>query len=623
MEPETLQRLKEIDEKLKIQKPIDDERRSEFEEFLEAFPGSHEHWIQYIKEEQKAGNLETVERLFYRCLPIVPSVSLFQFYLNFISQKEGVTPEIIKAAYDYALDKVGLDIKAYPLYADYLDFLDSCGTKLVNATLEYPRDVFHRALLVPLENGQHLHNRYHQFESERAPNVCNSFFKEWDQHFKVTKEAYTKKAPRHQHLTCDFFATGSAAFEQLFYWRFFILFETKNESHSNNDSLIQFVIYAYKKALVPLRYEWIIWHELAQYYLSIGNDDMAISTYAEAIQVLPRNLMLSFAYADLLESRKRAKEALPVYRAIIQNAKTQDDATLAEIELLKFIQRTEGPDAMRREFVIALESNKFTYHLLVSAAEMENAVNLNSEAAKRILKYGIELYGKDPDFIQELVNQYIKLNHIEGLISIYSKVTTLANHRKLLLCNKLLEYFRLAYDKCIGLISHICTLMYSIKGLETELRNAQDTSRQKEILQEFKNCSIELSRNQESILLINKYVETLNEANDEPTDPDETQLPIEIDSDFKSRLEMIVQYIDNDIMNVESFESIKNKANFQFTRLDQLLPPIQMNIQPIDRLSHKIPSIIKQIEDDILTLDRNETRHKLKLNSFFLPDDFR
>ena len=58
MDPEQYKRLKEIDNRLKQVATLDEARIQDYEDFLEAFPGSHEHWIKYINEELNSGDTD-------------------------------------------------------------------------------------------------------------------------------------------------------------------------------------------------------------------------------------------------------------------------------------------------------------------------------------------------------------------------------------------------------------------------------------------------------------------------------------------------------------------------------------------------------------------------------------
>jgi cleavage stimulation factor subunit 3 len=160
---------------------------------------------------------------------------------------------------------------------------------------------------------------------------------------------------------------------------------------------------------MTLRFCALIWHEYAQFILQIGDDNEAIAIYAQAIDILPKNLMLHFTYAELLESRKRAGEAHQVYRGLIQRSDQESNRSLATIQFLKFLQRTEGPAAMRKEFVIALEEDRCTFHLFLAIASVENLVNMNREAAFAIIDLGMERYADEALFIEGALMQVMKM----------------------------------------------------------------------------------------------------------------------------------------------------------------------------------------------------------------------
>ena len=55
---------------------------------------------------------------------------------------------------------------------------------------------------------------------------------------------------------------------------------------------------------------------------------------------------------------------------------------------------------MRKEFVSAVESGKCSYHLFLAVASIENTVNVNRDAALRILKFGFDNHFKDIKFFK-------------------------------------------------------------------------------------------------------------------------------------------------------------------------------------------------------------------------------
>jgi cleavage stimulation factor subunit 3 len=160
---------------------------------------------------------------------------------------------------------------------------------------------------------------------------------------------------------------------------------------------------------MTLRFCALIWHEYAQFILQNGDDNEAIAIYAQAISILPQNLMLHFTYAELLESRKRAGDALHVYRGLIQRSDNPANRSLATIQFLKFLQRTEGPSAMRKAFVTAVEEDRCTFHLFLAIASIENLVNMNRDAAFAILDLGMERYAGEALYIEGALTQAMKM----------------------------------------------------------------------------------------------------------------------------------------------------------------------------------------------------------------------
>jgi tetratricopeptide (TPR) repeat protein len=201
------------------------------------------------------------------------------------------------------------------------------------------------------------------------------------------------------------------------------------------------VVFAYKCALTTLRFCSLIWHEYAQFLIEIGDSTEALAVYSKAIEILPLNLMLHFTYAELLESRKHSAEALPVYRALIERLEYPPDKTLSTIQFLKFIQRTEGPAAMRREFICALQTGQCTYQLVLAVASIENLVNVNRDASLRILMLGIDKYGRSSEFLEAVILGLIRMNADDEVKSVISHAREVLDERKLVdLYHKLHEH---------------------------------------------------------------------------------------------------------------------------------------------------------------------------------------
>lgn len=77
-------------------------------------------------QEIRARNYERVEKLFQRCLIRVLSIELWKTYLLYVKETKASLPtykEKMAQAYDFALDKMGLDIQSFSLWNDYIKFL--------------------------------------------------------------------------------------------------------------------------------------------------------------------------------------------------------------------------------------------------------------------------------------------------------------------------------------------------------------------------------------------------------------------------------------------------------------------------------------------------------------------
>ena len=143
--------------------------------------------------------------------------------------------------------------------------------------------------------------------------------------------------------------------------------------------------------------------------------------------------MLNFTYAELLESRKRSSEARELYQQLIeQSRENPSDFTLAAILYLQFLQRTEGPISMRKEFMKLMQAESCTYHLYFAMAKIENNVNVNRDAAIKIITLAAQKYGDDNSFQEKVIKRLIDMNAEEEVLTILeNNQTKLSKESKL------------------------------------------------------------------------------------------------------------------------------------------------------------------------------------------------
>ncbi|XP_031756596.1 cleavage stimulation factor subunit 3 [Xenopus tropicalis] len=103
--------------------PIDKARKT-YERLVAQFPSSGRFWKLYIEAEVKAKNYDKVEKLFQRCLMKVLHIDLWKCYVSYVRETKRKLPsykEKMAQAYDFALDKIGMEIMSYPIWVDYIN----------------------------------------------------------------------------------------------------------------------------------------------------------------------------------------------------------------------------------------------------------------------------------------------------------------------------------------------------------------------------------------------------------------------------------------------------------------------------------------------------------------------
>jgi cleavage stimulation factor subunit 3 len=74
-----------------------------------------------------------VEKIFSRCIRLVPYVDLWRAYANYVRKVKEKAPnarEVILTMYDFVVRNVGLDIGSTEIWMDYLKFLRTAEVRL-------------------------------------------------------------------------------------------------------------------------------------------------------------------------------------------------------------------------------------------------------------------------------------------------------------------------------------------------------------------------------------------------------------------------------------------------------------------------------------------------------------
>ncbi|KAI6242732.1 hypothetical protein M3Y99_00179500 [Aphelenchoides fujianensis] len=346
-----------------------------YEKLVAQFPNAGVYWKAYIEHELRTKNFENVEKLFAQCLTNVLNIDLWKYYLFYLKETKGHLPtfrEKMAQAYDYALDKVGLDMSAQTIYADYISFPE---IRSINQQLAEK--------LISDKNKDH--------QTAKRNNTLGASTGIWS------------PCPR---------AGTQTELKQVELWRKYIHWEKSNPLNVDEYSqLAKRVVYAYDQALLCLGYLPDIWYEAAHFQqqaaklLTEKGDvkqsavvyDEVIALYEKAIGGLMRDSqIIYFSYADFEEERRNFDKAKAIYNRLLERENV--DPTLAYIQLMKFARRTDNVEAARSVFKRARNDARSNYHIYIACALMEYYRNKNSKVAINTFNLGLKKFGSDPDY---------------------------------------------------------------------------------------------------------------------------------------------------------------------------------------------------------------------------------
>ncbi|KAG4086654.1 hypothetical protein H8356DRAFT_962014 [Neocallimastix lanati (nom. inval.)] len=455
--------------------------RETYDQFLKQFPTSHRHWISYVSYELKQKAYERVEALFKRCLYMVPNVELWKNYLNYVKKahsgnaisedKRQEARKVIEEAYEYVLQHVGTDKNSGSIWQDYLYFIRNSE---VNSTLEEQkkmtnlRKIYHKVLSIPIPNIEQIWKDYDTFEntinklaaknfiSDRSPSymLARSLFRELknmlDNIEKIQKN-YLAQPP----------SWSEKDYKMLEAWKEYIKWEKNNPLKLKENLMIKRVTYAYKQALLTLRYFPEIWYDYAIYISESGKTEESIYILKTASEVLPTSLLINFALAEANELKLNTPaESLPsfvnpkvIYENLIKNLETEiekeqqnekvkeKEKELKEIEkeynekvkelkqrlglawivFMRFTRRSDGLKAARAVFSKARKSKYCVHQVFVASALMEYQMTKQSTIASRIFELGMKVFaspnGVNDDYKSEEAQKFIS-QYLDWLISL-------------------------------------------------------------------------------------------------------------------------------------------------------------------------------------------------------------
>uniref|UniRef100_A0A667YD80 Cleavage stimulation factor, 3' pre-RNA, subunit 3 n=1 Tax=Myripristis murdjan TaxID=586833 RepID=A0A667YD80_9TELE len=427
--------------------PIDKARKT-YERLVTQFPSSGRFWKLFIEAEIKAKNYDKVEKLFQRCLMKVLHIDLWKCYLSYVRETKGKLPsykEKMAQAYDFALDKIGMEIMSYQVNSPDC-FLNN--SEAVGSYAEKPTNhcrcgrVYQRGCVNPMINIEQLWRDYSKYEEGINVHLAKKMIEDRSRDYmnarRVAKEYETVMKGLDRNAPSVPPQNSPQEAQQVEMWKKYIQWEKSNPLRTEDQTLItKRVMFAYEQCLLVLGHHPDVWYEAAQYLeqssklLAEKGDmnnaklfsDEAANIYERAIgTLLKKNMLLYFSFADYEESRMKHEKVHSIYNRLL--AIEDIDPTLVYIQYMKFARRAEGIKSGRTIFKKAREDPRTRHHVYVTAALMEYYCSKDKSVAFKIFELGLKKYGDIPEYILAYIDYLSHLNEDNNTRVLFERVLT-------------------------------------------------------------------------------------------------------------------------------------------------------------------------------------------------------
>lgn len=260
------------------------------------------------------------------------NIDLWLFYLNVLRRRNplindttGKSRQIISQAFEFVLDKVGIDPDAGRLWREYIEFLKS-GPGTVSAAsthwqdqqkVDLLRKAYQKAVTIPHDELVKLWKEYDSFELGFNRATGRKFLNERSPHYMTAKAANMQLEDKLRGLDRSSLPrlpplpgfAGDVEFgTQLAKWRGWVAWEKADELVLKQDELELYrkrIDYAYTQATMALRFFPEIWFDAACWCFEQGTDQWKRQgeRYLDnGIIANPESPLLALRKADLIES---------------------------------------------------------------------------------------------------------------------------------------------------------------------------------------------------------------------------------------------------------------------------------------------------------------------------------
>ncbi|KAM0883965.1 hypothetical protein ACQ4PT_031294 [Festuca glaucescens] len=405
-----------------------------YEKLLATFPTAVKYWKQYVEAYIAANDEETAKQIFSRCLLTCPHINLWRCYINFIKRvnskrgSEGL--EETKKAFDFMLNYVGNDVASGPVWMEYIAFLKSMPVvtpQEESRRMTTIRKVYQKAILVPTSHVEQLWKDYDNFENSVSRTLAKGLLSEYQPKFNSARAVYRERKKYIDDIDWSMLAipsTGSYKEEQqCMAWKRLLTFEKGNPQRIDAAAANRRITFTYEQCLMYLYHHPDVWYDYATWHAKNGSTDSAIKIFQRAVKALPGSEVLKYAFAELEESIGAIQPAKTIYESLV--AENASMTSLAHIQFIRFLRRTEGIEAARKYFLEARKLPSCTYHVYVAYATMSFCLDKDAKVAQNVFEAGLKKFMQEPGYVLEYADFLCRLNDDRNVRALFERALSL------------------------------------------------------------------------------------------------------------------------------------------------------------------------------------------------------
>lgn len=338
-----------------VLKDKEDQVRSVFDRYLAIFKFDARQWSSYINFELNRGDFQRVVDLFAKCLPITSDVDLCRTYVLYVRRVNDVITggekarSTVVSAFDFAVNKCGIDVDSSDLWNDYLNFFKT-WTPATSWEQQQKNDLirklYKRCLVIPSTRIESMWSDYTKWENEvSTPNIASKNIadlsteymeaRSWNTEWRNVTKNLIRRRLLPVSATDD---TNNVVEGQLEAWLNWLEFEKKNSLNLKEQDLQHRIEYVYKRSIAILPFVPEVWFRYNKFLLQENEDankGQCIELLTDGIRLNPTSFLLCFQLAELHEKDGLFPKAQEIFDNSIKAFVDKFSAVQLDIDEIK------------------------------------------------------------------------------------------------------------------------------------------------------------------------------------------------------------------------------------------------------------------------------------------------